>query len=73
MERNLAPAPAVDVVAAQPIVRPDVAAPAADLDVLATLVLGLVGGLVGGGAAIGGGPGSHRPPGPERRQGRQLR
>jgi ABC-type transporter MlaC component len=54
MERNLAPTPAVDVVAAQPIVRPDVAAPGAGVDVLATLLLGLVGGLVGGGAAIGG-------------------
>ena len=54
LERNLAPTPAVDVVAAQPIVRPDVAAPGARVDVLATLLLGLVGGLVGGGAAIGG-------------------
>jgi hypothetical protein len=54
MERNLAPTPAVDVVAARPIVRPDVAAPGAGVDVLATLLLGLVGGLVGGGAAIGG-------------------
>jgi hypothetical protein len=54
MERNLAPVPAVDVAAAQPIVRPDVAAPGAGVDVLATLLFGLVGGLVGGSAAIGG-------------------
>jgi hypothetical protein len=54
MERNLAPTPAIDVVAAQPIARPDVTTPGASMDVLATLLLGLVGGLVGGGAAIGG-------------------
>jgi hypothetical protein len=54
MERNLAPTAAVDVVAAQPIARPDVTTPGASVDVLATLLLGLVGGLVGGGAAIGG-------------------
>lgn len=54
MERNLAPVPAVDVAAAQPIVRPDVAAPGAGVDVLATLLFGLVGGLVGGSSAIGG-------------------
>jgi hypothetical protein len=52
MERNLAPAPAVDVVAAQPIVRPDVATPGASVDVLATLLVGLLGGLVGGAAAM---------------------
>jgi hypothetical protein len=54
MERNLVPAPAVDVAAAQPIVRPDVTTPGASVAVLATLLLGVVGGLVGGGAAIGG-------------------
>jgi hypothetical protein len=54
MERNLVPAPAVDVAAAQPIVRPDVTTPGASVAVLATLLLGAVGGLVGGGAAIGG-------------------
>ena len=54
MERNLSPVPAVGVAAAQPAVRPDAAAPGAGVDVLGTLLLGLVGGLVGGGAAIGG-------------------
>jgi hypothetical protein len=54
MERDFVPTPAADVVAAQPIVRPDVTTPGASVDVLATLLLGLVGGLVGGGAAIGG-------------------
>ncbi|HEX8131831.1 MAG TPA: hypothetical protein VF880_00145 [Actinomycetes bacterium] len=54
MERDFVPAPAVDVVAAQPIARPDVTTPAAGVDVLATLLLGLAGGLVGGCAAIGG-------------------
>jgi hypothetical protein len=54
LERDLTPAPAVDVVATQPSVRPVPAAPGAVVDVLAALLLGLVGGLVGGGAAIGG-------------------
>jgi hypothetical protein len=54
MERNVTPVPAADVVAAQPTVRTDPAVPGAAVDVLATLLLGLVGGLVGGGAAIGG-------------------
>jgi hypothetical protein len=50
-ERDLTPVPATDVVAAQPTARTGPAAPGA-VDVLATLLLGLVGGLVGGGAAI---------------------
>jgi hypothetical protein len=54
LERDLTPVPAVDVAAAQPVVRPDVAAPGTSVDVLATLLFGLVGGLVGGSAAIGG-------------------
>jgi hypothetical protein len=54
MERDLTPVPAVAPVAAQPGGRPDPVTPAAAVDVLATLLLGLVGGLVGGGAAIGG-------------------
>jgi hypothetical protein len=52
MERDLTPVPAADVVAAQPTVRTDPAVPGAAVE--ATLLLGLVGGLVGGGAAIGG-------------------
>jgi hypothetical protein len=54
MERDLTPVPAVAPVAAQLSGRPDPVTPAAAVDVLATLLLGLVGGLVGGGAAIGG-------------------
>jgi hypothetical protein len=54
MERGLRPVPAVDVVAAQPTVRTGPAAPGAAVDVLATLLLGLVGGLVGDGAATAG-------------------
>ena len=48
LEHNLAAAPAADVAATQP--RP--AAPSPDVDVLATLLIGLVGGLVGGAAAM---------------------
>jgi hypothetical protein len=48
LERNLAAAPAADVAATQP--RP--AAPGPDLDVLATLLIGLVGGLAGGAGAM---------------------
>ena len=52
MERDLRPiAPAAP--AAPPAAQPDPTAPDADGDVLATLLLGLVGGLVGGAAAIG--------------------
>jgi hypothetical protein len=55
MERKLAPLPAGSgVVAAQPAPRTDTASPGHDVDVLATLLLGLVGGLVGGAAAMAG-------------------
>jgi hypothetical protein len=55
MERNLAAFPAGSgVVAAQPAPRTDTASPGRDVDVLATLLLGLVGGLVGGAAAMAG-------------------
>jgi hypothetical protein len=54
MERNLTPVPAAGVIAAQPVARITPAAPDARVDVLATLLLGLVGGLVGGGAAMAG-------------------
>jgi hypothetical protein len=52
MERNLTPVPAR--AAAPPAARTDRAVPGQDMDVLATLLLGLVGGLVGGGAAMAG-------------------
>ena len=54
MERNLTPVPAASVIAAQPAARSAPAAPGASVDVLATLLLGLVGGLVGGGVAMAG-------------------
>jgi hypothetical protein len=54
MERNLTPVPAAGVIAAQPAARSALAAPGASVDVLATLLLGLVGGLVGGGVAMAG-------------------
>jgi hypothetical protein len=54
MERNLTAVPAVGGVAAQPAPRIDTASPGRDVDVLATLLLGLVGGLVGGAAAMAG-------------------
>jgi hypothetical protein len=50
MERTLTPGPATPVVAAQP----GPAVPDAGVDVTATVLLGLVSGLVGGVAAIGG-------------------
>ena len=53
MERNLTPVPAARA-AAPPAARTDRAVPGQDMDVLATLLLGLVGGLVGGGAAMAG-------------------
>ena len=53
MERDLAPVPAVDVVSTQPGGRV-APAPGPSGDVLAALLLGLVGGLLGGGAAIAG-------------------
>jgi len=49
MERDFAPGPATPVVAAQP----DAPVPDAGVNVTATILLGLVGGLVGGAAAIG--------------------
>lgn len=53
MERNLTPVPAARA-AAPPAARTNQAVPGQDMDVLATLLLGLVGGLVGGGAAMAG-------------------
>jgi hypothetical protein len=53
MERDLAPVPAVDVVPTQPGGRV-APVPGTSVDVLAALLLGLVGGLFGGGAAITG-------------------
>jgi hypothetical protein len=53
MERDLAPVPAVDVVPTQPGGRV-APVPGPSVDVLAALLLGLVGGLLGGGAAIAG-------------------
>ena len=49
MERDFTPGPATPVVAAQP----DAAVPDAGVDVTATILLGLLGGLVGGAAAVG--------------------
>jgi len=54
MERNLPPAPAASVAATPPAVRPGSAVPGPGVGVLATLLLGLVGGLVGGCAAMAG-------------------
>jgi ABC-type transporter MlaC component len=51
MERNLTPDPADNSIAAQPA---DTATPGNDVNVAATLLLGLIGGLVGGGAVIAG-------------------
>ena len=53
MERDFTPGPATPVVAAQPAAQPDAAVPDAGVNVTATILLGLVGGLVGGAAAIG--------------------
>ena len=50
MERDFTPGPVTPVVAAQP----DPVVPDAGVNVTATVLLGLVGGLVGGAAAIGG-------------------
>jgi hypothetical protein len=52
MERHSSPAPADDGIAAQPATQPRPAAPSPDMKVLATLLIGLVGGLVGGAAAM---------------------
>lgn len=54
MERNLAPAPAASVAAAQPATPTGTTVPRRGVDVLATVLLGLVGGLVGGAAAMAG-------------------
>jgi hypothetical protein len=48
MERNLPPLPAVNSTATQPTPRADTAVPGRDVNVLATLLLGLIGGLTGG-------------------------
>jgi hypothetical protein len=50
-EHNLATARAARVIAAQPAARTDPAAPSPGVDVFATLLVGLVGGLLGGAAA----------------------
>jgi hypothetical protein len=52
LERNLATAPAADRVATRPTASTDPAAPSPGVDVLASLLVGLVGGLVGAAAAI---------------------
>jgi hypothetical protein len=51
-ERTLARHRALGAIAAQPAARPDPAAPSPGVNVLATLLVGLVGGLVGGAAAM---------------------
>jgi hypothetical protein len=43
---------ALDAIAAQPAARTDAAAPSPDVDVPATLLVGLVGGLLGGAAVM---------------------
>jgi hypothetical protein len=53
VERNLTPVHAARA-AAPPAARTSRAVPGQDMDVLATLLLGLVGGLVGGAAAMAG-------------------
>jgi hypothetical protein len=52
MERNLAPAPPVADIAAQPARRTYPAVPGRDVAVVPTLLVGLIGGLVGGAAAM---------------------
>jgi hypothetical protein len=52
MERDLPLAPAASVAATQPAVRTGTAVPRPGVGVLVTLLLGLVGGLVGGCAAM---------------------
>jgi hypothetical protein len=51
-ERTLARHRALGTIAAQPAPRTDPAAPSPDVNLLATLLVGLVGGLVGGAAAM---------------------
>jgi hypothetical protein len=52
LERNLATAPAADRAATRPGAPTDPAAPNSGVDVPATLLIGLIGGLVGGAAAM---------------------
>jgi hypothetical protein len=52
LERTLARHRALGAVAAQPAAKTDPTPPNPDVDVLATLLVGLVGGLVGGAAAL---------------------
>jgi hypothetical protein len=59
LQRNLATARTARVIAAQPAARTAPAAPSPGLDVLATLLVGLPGGLLGGAAATR--RRSHRP------------
>jgi hypothetical protein len=54
MERNLAPAPPVNGIAVQPTPPSGPAVPGGEVAVLATLLVGLIGGLVGGAAVIAG-------------------
>jgi septum formation topological specificity factor MinE len=51
-ERTLARHRALGAIADQPVTRTDPAAPSPGVDVLATLLVGLVGGLIGGAAAM---------------------
>ncbi len=60
LERNLATAPAADRAAIRPSAQTDPAAPSPGVDVAATLLIGLVGGLVGGAAAMIGWTTTHR-------------
>jgi hypothetical protein len=52
LEHNLATAPTADRAATRPSAPTDPAAPGPGVDVVATLLVGLVGGLVGGAAAM---------------------
>ena len=60
LQRNLATARTARVIAAQPAARTTPAAPSPGLDVLAILLVGLLGGLLGGAAAIVGGTAATR-------------
>ena len=52
LERTLAWRRALRAIAVHPVARTNPAAPSPDVDVLATLLIGLVGGLVGGAAIM---------------------
>jgi hypothetical protein len=54
MERNFVPAPDTSVVPAQPPASPVPAVPQPGVGVVASLLLGLVGGVIGGCAALAG-------------------